>query len=324
MSKITPEPDISNGEQPLQEAVKIEINRILKGSGNRFMIVERFGLDVAAWIAIPPRVVCKFIELKVFIGGRRGGVGFGNRLGQGPQVDILMNDASVLALLDDNVRWIIADGTSPIGSERYAILTSEAVKASAMRGVARGKQNNINIRDAITRSVTWPKLCKELETFLLSAEGAQLEHPPGPAPPNARVFIEFTREQLIDPDYNPIGHGDVDAQELERRYPQYPDLHHAAAIRGILVREQGGKAWRWVWGVGLLHDELLAASGYSRLFARYRNQYGMAPRIEFEPGANVASALRLLLQTTPIQGQDLINIEAVNRRASSIDDYFGD
>lgn len=322
MNSPTPEPDLSVGEEALQKAITFEVNRILEGSCLPFVLIEHFGLDLALWLGTPPALKSMFLEFKVYL-SQSGRLGFGNGQGKGNQVDLLMLGPSDFSHLEDRIRWIIADGSMQPGSSRYAFIPSEIVKSAAMGGVARGKQNNIRINEVMSRGVTWDQLLDKLSEFLLGESNQlDLDSQP-PIPPGAKINPGFTHEQLVYPDYDPIQHGDVDPDELRRRYPQYPDLHHAAAIRGILVREIGGKAWRWIWGIGLLHDELLAASGFTQLFARYRNQYGTVPRIEFEPEADVASALQLLLETTPIKSKDLINIEAARARAASIAEYLG-
>jgi hypothetical protein len=322
MNSPTPEPDLSAGEEDLQKSITFEVHRILERSNRPFVLIEHFGLDLALWLGTPPALKSIFLEFKVCL-SQSGRVGFGNRQGKGNQVDLLMLGSSDLSRLEDRIRWIIADGSMQPGSSRYAFISSETVKSAAMGGVERGKQNNFRIKEVMSQGMTWEQLLDMLSEFLLGDSilldlNSQLSIPPG-----AQINLEFTHEQLVNPDYDPIQHGDVDPDELRGRYPQYPDLHHAAAIRGVLVREIGGKAWRWIWGVGLLHDELLAASGFPQLFARYRNQFGMVPRIEFEPEADVISALQLLLETTPIKSQDLINIEAPRVRAASIAEYIG-
>jgi hypothetical protein len=134
--------------------------------------------------------------------------------------------------------------------------------------------------------------------------------------------IQFTRDQLVKPDYDPIQNDDVDIEDLRARYEGSVALEHAAAIRGILVLAAEGREWKWLWGVGLLHDETVAVAEYPRLFARYRNQYPTMPRIEFDDEADVFAALQLLLDSTPIQIDDPINIEARYKRASSVREYL--
>lgn len=119
----------------------------------------------------------------------------------------------------------------------------------------------------------------------------------------------FTREQLLEVDYDPIAEGLIELDYLKDRYQHYVRLDHAAAVRAILV-SPSKREWHWIWGIGLLHDEILIETGYPKLYARYRNQRAMLPRIEFHQGADLYEALHLLLETTPLRPDDLINIES--------------
>lgn len=138
-----------------------------------------------------------------------------------------------------------------------------------------------------------------------------------------RIGIEFNRTQLIDPEYNALEEGLVDEEYIWARYePHGINIDHAAAVRGILVREPGSKEWRWIWGIGLLHDEMVNVTSYPRLYARYRNQYPMSPQIEFEREADIHAALKILLETMPIKADDHILITTPYKRALSIDGYL--
>lgn len=165
---ITPEPDLLAGEASLQRAIVTEMNRVLHAHGSRFVIVEGFGLDVAAWIASERGVSIKLLELKVFLGARPGGVGFGNQQGRGPQVDLLMNSEESLQMLEPSTRWILGNGTLPMDTARYACATSLFAKRAAMGLVDRGKQNNFRVADFMLQAVTWPTLCENLAQFLRS------------------------------------------------------------------------------------------------------------------------------------------------------------
>ena len=132
----------------------------------------------------------------------------------------------------------------------------------------------------------------------------------------------FTRPQLIDRDYNPLEDPEgPDRLDLERRHGQgvrRVSMDHAAAVRGILVRED--KGWKWIWDWGLLHDEIVRIYGYDSLYARYRNQYTFFPTIEFE-GPAVAEPLKMLLRDIPILPDDSIQIVGWHEfRAFSIRD----
>lgn len=136
------------------------------------------------------------------------------------------------------------------------------------------------------------------------------------------IGFQFTREELIDPEYDPIQQGNVDLEDLRRRYEGHVPLDHAAAVRGILVKDPKTTAWSWIWGIGLLHDEMVRLGGYIRLYARYRNQYPIIPRIEFDDDADAHAAMFVLLETTPIEENDVINIEFSGRTAFSIADFL--
>ena len=132
----------------------------------------------------------------------------------------------------------------------------------------------------------------------------------------------FTRCQLIDRDYNPLEDPEgPDRVDLEARYglgSRRLNLDHAAAVRGILVRDE--KHWKWIWEWGLLHDEITRKYGFDRLHARYRNQYTFLPTIEFE-GRAQSEPLKMLLRDAPILPDDNIQIVAWNNfRAFSIRD----
>jgi hypothetical protein len=121
--------------------------------------------------------------------------------------------------------------------------------------------------------------------------------------------MRFRRDQLVDRDYDPLADPDgPDRQEMEERYDragQEGSLDHAAAVRGILVRENA--AWKWIWDWGLLHDEMVRKYGFDRLYARYRNQCTFVPVIQFEIPVE-AAPLRLLLEECPILPDDVIQI----------------
>ncbi|KKM25729.1 hypothetical protein LCGC14_1592020 [marine sediment metagenome] len=110
---------------------------------------------------------------------------------------------------------------------------------------------------------------------------------------------------------------------------------HIESVRGILVstgyfiegptETQVAKhhyTLKWIWEQDKMHDRMLADSGYSKLWARYRNQKGFLPRVEFEPGVSISVALELLLKTR-VRSDDLLNIEAAGGASwMSISDYF--
>ena len=94
---------------------------------------------------------------------------------------------------------------------------------------------------------------------------------------------------------------------------------HIESVRGILVTSNA--LWRWIWKQNRMHDRMLADSGYSKLWARYRNQKGFLPRVEFEPGADIRAALKLLGEVG-IREDDLLNIETAGDWWSSIGEYL--
>jgi hypothetical protein len=126
----------------------------------------------------------------------------------------------------------------------------------------------------------------------------------------ARQQVSFTRRQLIERSYDSLADPDgLDRRELELRYERgrrRVNIDHAAAVRGILV-DDGHQKWRWIWDWGLLHDEMAVKWGYERLHARYRNQFGFLPAIEFESHV-YAEPLAMLLEQTPIRDDDNLQI----------------
>lgn len=167
MTKFTfPEPDLNGREAALQSAIVSFIHQDLNRAGIEHFVVEAFGLDVAVFSQGSLRTDVRFIELKVFAGGRPGGVGFGTQQGRGAQVDLLLRSDSELAKLSNLIRWVIADGTFREGDRRFAMITSVEAKAAAMAGVARGKQNNFRMSDLRKSPVDWSDLCARIHAFL--------------------------------------------------------------------------------------------------------------------------------------------------------------
>jgi hypothetical protein len=131
-------------------------------------IVPRLGLDLSAVVlnSVASRSLYIEIEAKSYGGQRRGGVGFGNGKGEGPQVDLLLSSPDQLANLDRHVRWAFVDATRPRGTPRYALLTCSEARNAAMGGVARGKQNNFKISAIKAYWTAWPTFCEHLLAFL--------------------------------------------------------------------------------------------------------------------------------------------------------------
>jgi len=172
----TAEPDISqsspNQHDALKEAIVKELEEILKQakvdqSLVEYFVLSEFGLDVAVFMQWLNRPSVRMLELKAFVGSRQGGVGFGNRYGVGPQVDLLLLGNTKLHLADQYIRWILVDGTKPFGTKRFAIFNNSRAKDEAMGGVSRGKQNNLRISSLMTAAITWDDLSRGLGSFLL-------------------------------------------------------------------------------------------------------------------------------------------------------------
>lgn len=129
----------------------------------------------------------------------------------------------------------------------------------------------------------------------------------------------FSRKQLLERDYDPLGV--LGARELvEERHKGYLEeygrqaLPHLAAVRGVLV------STGWIWGWGWLHDQLLTmhSEGLFKLRARFRNQYTWQPRVEFEPRVDVVWGLARLLEGTEISEIDYLDIAWPGGRATSV------
>src|SRR5438045_2858388 len=118
------EPVVVYPEAEFEKALKPLFNAGLHGCRTA-VVVPKFGLDFAVFVedAGPARPV--FVEAKAYNAQRPGGIGFGNGKGEGPQVEILLAEGSVV--LDQHVRWAFADATQPPATDRYALLNcSEA------------------------------------------------------------------------------------------------------------------------------------------------------------------------------------------------------
>ena len=113
------EPTVIYPESEFERSLAPLIERALHGC--RAVVVPKFGLDIAVFLEDvgPPQPL--FVEVKSYGGKRQGGVGFGNGRGEGPQVNLLVGDAS--ALFDSYIRWAFVDATQPVGADRYAFLT---------------------------------------------------------------------------------------------------------------------------------------------------------------------------------------------------------
>lgn len=105
-------------------------------------------------------------ELKAFVGSRQGGVGFGNRCGEGSQVELLLLEDEELKMINRFIRWILVDGTRPKDSERYVFFNNNQAKKSAMGYVKKEKQYNFRVKSLMNNAINWMKLSGEIEHFL--------------------------------------------------------------------------------------------------------------------------------------------------------------
>jgi hypothetical protein len=151
-------------ETIFQKTIVSVVSDILTDAVGSFAVLEGFGLDVATFFDNKVRL----FEVKAFGGQRLGGVGFGNGVGQGTQVDLLLCDDKSLLLFDPFIRWVYADATQSPGTARYALFTCMKAKNSAMaKTVRRGKQNNLRISALGKSLVPWTELYAQIGGFLL-------------------------------------------------------------------------------------------------------------------------------------------------------------
>ena len=166
---IIDEPDFESdqsAESVLQRAFVCALEKILSSEKITFEIRENFGLDVAVFLNNENRSWIKLFELKAFVGGRPGGIGFGNQQGRGSQVDLLLSESP--KIFDPSIRWIMAYGLRPKDTPRYAFFTCAAAKKAAMGGVRRDKQNNLRVKDFENELFTWKELLERTYTFLVT------------------------------------------------------------------------------------------------------------------------------------------------------------
>jgi hypothetical protein len=121
------------------------VRDILRTSGKRHSILPKFGLDLDTFISDGSGSYARFVEVNSYNAARTGGVGFANNPGRGPQVDILLSPEGDIGVVDETVRWVLADATLGVGDKRSAFFDCSAARAAAMGGVAREKQNNLSI-----------------------------------------------------------------------------------------------------------------------------------------------------------------------------------
>jgi hypothetical protein len=165
---MIPEPAEPYPESVFEAAVIQAIREILGGAKREYLLVQRFGLDVAVFIKATGGVTVRLVEAKAYGAQRAGGVGFGNGRGEGPQVELLCCSEGSMGLLSPLVRWIVADATLPPGAARYALFDSATASAVAMGGARRGKQNNFSMKALKSHYRKWDVLLGDLKEFLLA------------------------------------------------------------------------------------------------------------------------------------------------------------
>ena len=133
---------------------------------DNYYVFRELGFDIAVFIVRASLPTVKFLELKVYHGQRRGGVGFGNQQGEGPQVDVLLHD-EYLTFFNKFLRWIILDLTLP-DNRRYMFIDNIIAKESTMGKVERDKQNNFNINKLRTHAITWQELIRRVLEFMIT------------------------------------------------------------------------------------------------------------------------------------------------------------
>lgn len=128
-------------------------------------VVPATEFDIAVQV-LAPKSRTVHVEVKSYGGQRQGGVGFGNRSGEGPQVDLLIDERRA-ASRDQDVLWAFADATKPFGSERYALLSCSEARCAAMGVVARNKQNNFRLSYFKNHWTGWTEFSDKLIAFIL-------------------------------------------------------------------------------------------------------------------------------------------------------------
>jgi hypothetical protein len=164
---MIPEPAEPYPESVFEAAVIEAIREILAEAKREYLLVQRFGLDVAIFIRSSGGVTVRLVEAKAYGAQRAGGVGFGNGRGEGPQVELLCCSEGSMALLSPVVRWIVADATLPPGTARYALFDSATASAATMGGARKGKQNNFSMKALKPHYREWRILLGDLKDFLL-------------------------------------------------------------------------------------------------------------------------------------------------------------
>ena len=160
------EPEVVAPESVFEDAIVRLVEALVQQAGCGCLVIPKFGLDVALFLKTDRGVYSRFLEVKVFAAARPGGVGFGGPRGEGPQVELLCRSDSDLRLVDDTVRWVLADSTLAPGTARYALFNSRTARAAAMGEVGKGKQSNLRVGALKAAYLTWTALLQELRRFL--------------------------------------------------------------------------------------------------------------------------------------------------------------
>ncbi len=161
------EPKVVVPEKVFESIVLEAVCSMAKDADWRCLVMPRFGLDLAFFLEKNGRTCSRFLEAKVYAGARPGGVGFGSPKGEGPQVELLLYPNEDLQIVNDSVRWVLADATRPLGSARYSLFDSQQAKAASMNGVQKGKQNNLRISSLEADFMAWPEFLEKLRQFVL-------------------------------------------------------------------------------------------------------------------------------------------------------------
>jgi hypothetical protein len=170
------EPQFRN-ERELEDAIRNVIDLCSQEDGEKRVVTRGFGLDLAVFA----NGGCRFFEVKAFF-LHRGRCGFGNQKGEGNQIRLLFDfdrgrerEPHELRLYDPSVRWVLGNGSLPLGSARYTFFTCSEAQAAAAAGVRPGKQNNLRISAFDGRWVTWSELVQKINGFVRSA-GPEVSH----------------------------------------------------------------------------------------------------------------------------------------------------
>lgn len=161
-----PEPAVVAPEAEFERVVIEVAEGILRASGTSFLVVPKFGVDVAFFIRGANGTTMKMLEFKCFAGARPGCVGFGTPQGGGPQVELLRQAEADLETVTPVLRWALVDALLPIGSKRYALFDSVTAKAGAMGEVKHGKQNNFRVAAFRPQMADWPVFVAAIQRFL--------------------------------------------------------------------------------------------------------------------------------------------------------------